>query len=307
VNTPAPPGRIGRPAGPPSFTRRQLTEQLTKLPLTPGRDVIVHSSLRAVGWVVGGPGALRLALRDVLGPEATIVVPTQTTYNSITSTHYLSQISQDMSEADIERIRRAIPPYTRDTPSHGMGVFAEHIRLSPGAVRSPHPKTSFAALGPAAAELNDRHPLHCHLGDQSPLGRLYERGAQILLLGVGYDKCTAFHLAEYRQGAFSPQPRPYQCKVPDPGNPLGRWARFRDIELDDSDFTEIGKSLEYDTDLVRHHEIGIAPSALFPFREAVDYAAAWMGRHRSGAGATAAQYLPAHAAAKLAPSASSLI
>jgi aminoglycoside 3-N-acetyltransferase len=33
-------------------------------------------------------------------------------------------------------------------------------------------------------------------GEHSPLARLEEVGAQVLLLGVGYDVCTAFHLAE---------------------------------------------------------------------------------------------------------------
>ena len=70
-------------------------------------------------------------------------------------------------------------------------------------MRSAHPQTSFAALGPKARELMNDHAVDCHLGECSPLGRLYEEGAWILLLGVGYATCSAFHLAEYR---YTPNP-----------------------------------------------------------------------------------------------------
>ena len=64
--------------------------------------------------------------------------------------------------------------------------------------RSSHPQVSFAALGPGALDCTSVHDLDCHLGDRSPLGWLYAADAAILLLGVDYSACTAFHLAEYR-------------------------------------------------------------------------------------------------------------
>jgi aminoglycoside 3-N-acetyltransferase len=35
-------------------------------------------------------------------------------------------------------------------------------------------------------------------GEASPLARLYDLDAWVLLLGVGYQRNTCFHLAEYR-------------------------------------------------------------------------------------------------------------
>jgi aminoglycoside N3'-acetyltransferase len=59
---------------------------------------------------------------------------------------------------------------------------------------------------------------YCHLGERSPLGWLYAADAAILLLGVGYDACTAFHLAEYRRPSTRPQK--YHCFVADGGDGL---------------------------------------------------------------------------------------
>lgn len=38
------------------------------------------------------------------------------------------------------------------------------------------------------------------MGEKSPLARLEECSAKVLLLGVGYQVCTFLHLAEYRTG-----------------------------------------------------------------------------------------------------------
>src|SRR6185503_18140631 len=74
----------------------------------------------------------------------------------------------------------------------------ETVRTWPGAVRSTHPHTSFTAVGSDAAALMAGHRLDCQLGEESPLAALERLDGKVLLLGVGYDRCTAFHLAEYR-------------------------------------------------------------------------------------------------------------
>ena len=109
------------------------------------------------------------------------------------------------------------------TPCPTMGALAECVRTTPGAVRSTHPHTSFAALGPRAAELLADHDPHCHLGERSPLGALYAAGAHVLLFRVGFEACSAFHLAEYRLRP-APPPRAYSVRV-GPAGPLGRPTR----------------------------------------------------------------------------------
>ncbi|MBW8821656.1 MAG: AAC(3) family N-acetyltransferase, partial [Streptomyces sp.] len=65
------------PTGP-LVTRDTLAGQLRELGVRSGEILLVHSSLSALGWVCGGPVAVVQGLLDALGPDGTLVVPTQT-------------------------------------------------------------------------------------------------------------------------------------------------------------------------------------------------------------------------------------
>ncbi|WP_229074630.1 AAC(3) family N-acetyltransferase [Actinoplanes sp. DH11] len=241
-----------------------------------GGVLLVHCSMRRIGRIEGGPATLLTALREVCGPAATIVVPAQTPDNSLTSPVYRTATA-GLSDAARREYVAAMPGFDPDTtPSYGVGAFAEHVRSHPGALRSRHPQTSFAALGPAAARIVGEHGLDCHLGERSPLGALYRCGATILLLGVGVAKCTALHLAEYRL----PRPGPlmqYSCFVSENGRRELR--QFEALRLDDSDFGAAGDEL-----LLRPWastgQVGGAEAHLLPLAPAVDAARDWFAANR---------------------------
>ncbi|HEX4811795.1 MAG TPA: AAC(3) family N-acetyltransferase [Nonomuraea sp.] len=241
-----------------------------------GQVLLTHSSLRSLGPTEGGAGTVVAALRAVLGDDGTLVVPSGTAGNSDTSPLYRAAVA-GMTPEEAAAHRARMPAYDpATTPSHGMGQIAEHVRTRPGALRSAHPQTSFAALGPRAAEITDGHARDCLLGERSPLARLYDAGALVLLLGVGYDTCTAFHLAEYRYTAEPPR-RTYRAVVDD-GD--GRaWCAFEDVSLDPGDFPALGAAFEA-TGAVRRGRVGAADTRLFPLRAAVDHATGWLATHR---------------------------
>src|SRR5689334_9879285 len=56
-------------------TIESLCADFAALGVRPGMVLIVHSSLRSLGWVNGGPAAVILALEQVLTPEGTLVMP----------------------------------------------------------------------------------------------------------------------------------------------------------------------------------------------------------------------------------------
>ncbi|WP_017589811.1 aminoglycoside N(3)-acetyltransferase [Nocardiopsis ganjiahuensis] len=254
-------------------TAASLTLHLNHLGVRPGDTLLVHTSLRSLGWVCGGDQTVVRALLDAVGPAGTLVVPTQTMDNTDPS----GWSDPPVPEAWWDTIRAESPAFDPAiTPSAYMGRVPERVRTWPGAVRSAHPQTSFAALGPDAALLMHPHPLESALGENSPLARLEKSGAHVLLLGVGYDSCTAFHLAEYRV----PRPRtaPTSCAVHTPDGDR-EWVTYTDVALDESDFPALGADFET-TGAVTVGRVGSAAARLFPLARAVDFATTWLTRHR---------------------------
>ncbi len=257
-------------------TRETLAADLRALDLDVQAPVLVHSSLSSLGWVSGGSVALIQALLDVLSPDGTLVMPA---------------FSGDLTNPAAWRnppvprewwgiIRDTMPAYDpRITPTRGMGRTAELFRTWPDVRRSSHPFLSFAAWGAQADAITQGHSLEHGLGEGSPLGRLYELNASVLLLGVGYDSNTSFHLAEYRapDSLLSMEGAPVLVE--------GRrvWHSYRDVDLDARPFPEIGRAFDA-TPHVRMGAVGSAEARVFPLREAVDFATQWLTRRRASPG-----------------------
>ena len=254
-----------------------LIAELADVGLMSGRDVLVHCSMRALGLGDNGPETVYRAVRSVIGDAVSVVVPTHTAINSSTSSAYRAEIAglDDVGLAEYEARREGFDPAV--TPSYGMGQLAEFVRRNPAARRSSHPQTSFSAVGPDANAIVGRHDLNCHLGEDSPLGALYRLDATILLLGVGYDTCTAFHLAEYRL-PWPPEDQEYRCYVSRDGH--REELTFTAARLDPTDFSELGANLEEDTAIVAKGPFGAGTARAMPMRGAVDFAVGWMSSHR---------------------------
>ena len=110
-------------------------------------------------------------------------------------------------------------PHTTPCHPHARGRRRPGDRPRPGRApcaaripRRPSPRSARARRRSSTGHAPD-----CRLGERSPLARLEELHARVLLLGAGYDACTGFHLAEYR----IPSPL---VKVGRPGpGAAGRW------------------------------------------------------------------------------------
>ena len=255
-------------------TRESLAEQLRDLGVRPGGVLLVHSSLSSLGWVCGGAVAVVQALLDVLGADGTLVAPTHTGDNSDPSVWQHPPVPQHWWP----QIRAHMPAYdARVTPSRGVGAVPEVLRSWPGALRSEHPQTSFAALGPRAGVITRDHRLGSALGEHSPLGRLYQLGAEVLLLGAGHDSNTAMHLAEYRRR----RPRRGRAGAAIAGPGGRRWVTCDDVEFDDGDFATIGAALDA-AGLSRAGTVGSARCRLMSMPATVDFALGWMERERAG-------------------------
>lgn len=160
-------------------TRSTLARDLRALGISDGDVVLVHSAFSKIGYVRGGAESFLLALRDVIGPNGTIVMP-----------------SFPFNDPAAEYAAKAPVYDVLHTPS-AVGELTERFRLQPGTLRSLHPTHSFCASGPDAAEMLRTHHLdHNPFGAQSPLGFICRAGGKCLLVGVGLKNCSPFRIIE---------------------------------------------------------------------------------------------------------------
>jgi aminoglycoside 3-N-acetyltransferase len=261
-------------ATPSPGTRASLAADLRRVGIEAGMALNVHSALSELGWVSGGAVAVVQALMDVLTPQGTLVMPT----HSGDLSDPAKWANPPVPESWVAEIRASMPAYDpRYTPSRGMGRIPETFRTFPGVQRSSHPAVSFAAWGKGAAFVTQDHCLENSLGEGSPLARLYDLNAWVLLLGTGYEHNTAFHLAEYR--APGTVPTVEGAPVFEDGRRV--WKNYADIALDSEVFAEIGAEMEWSAKVI-FGEVGNAQARLFRMRAAVDFAQAWLTRKRTG-------------------------
>lgn len=261
--------RADRPA-----TVASLSADLTHLGIIEGDVAIVHSSLSALGWVAGGPQAVIEALLATVGPTGTIVMPTQS-----------GQLSDPVNWSDppvpadwIDEVRASLPAYDPHlTPTRSMGQIADCFLDHRSTIRSTHPLVSFAANGPAAHTIVAEHPLTPAFGDTSPLARLYEIDAKILLLGVGHANNTSLHLAEHVADWKDKVRADESAPVLIDGKRT--WATWNDLEANEDDFDQIGDALAA-TDIETVGPVGIGQGRISSHRAVVDFAAEWMSVNR---------------------------
>ena len=176
----------------PPVTEPRLRQDLRELGVREGSLVVVHSSLSSLGWVLGGAPPVVRSLVDALGPEGTLAMPAATPLCADPATWESPRIPDGW----LEEVREHLPVFDPETTPTSLGAIPETFRNWPGTLRSHHPIESVCARGPLAAEIVRDHPLEYSEGPGSPFAKLHELGAWILLLGVGFNRCTALHFAE---------------------------------------------------------------------------------------------------------------
>lgn len=257
------------------LTMASLTAALRSIGVREGQTVLVHTKMSALGWVYGSAQAVVEALLAVVGRDGTLAMPAHSTWNTDPSRWR----NPPAPELWWPAIRTQMPAFDpQRSPTRAMGVVAELFRTWPGVLRSVHPVGSFAARGPDASQITAEHPLDDMFGEASPLGRLYELDAWILLLGVGHENNTSLHLAEARVGEAAGPWIDEGSSVYADGERT--WVRYRIRRGTTDDFPSLGQ--EYETiHRIERFAVGAARTRLLRMRPLVDFAIDWLGRNRA--------------------------
>ena len=167
-----------------NVVKNDIIKAVTELGIAPGDIVIVHSSMKSMGYVEGGPDTVIDAFLEVLGEEGTLVMPT-------------------LSQKDFVNAYR---DWNMDRPSD-VGLITETFRKREGAKRSDQATHSVAAIGKYAEKITEGH---CAFGPRfgtfgsyafsysSPWEKLCDMRAKVVFVGVSTRYNTLRHLAEYR-------------------------------------------------------------------------------------------------------------
>jgi aminoglycoside 3-N-acetyltransferase len=232
--------------------------------------VLVHAALRKVGPILGGPDTIVAALRDVLGPDGTIL-------------GYADWQGQDEIEAHPELHDDHVPfdPLTSRTVRDN-GFWPELLRTTPGALRSGNPGASVVALGGRARWFTDDHPIDYGYGPGSPLARLVEADGRTLLLGAPLDTMTLLHHAEHL-AAIPHRIRRYDTPMLIDGKTV--WRSFEEYDTSEPPgepgelpHDHIGRIVEafLATGNGRRGRIGAAPSVLVNAKDILPFAVRWL-------------------------------
>lgn len=245
-----------------SQTASTLAKYLVGLGLEQGMTVMVHASFGKVGWTEGGAATVIKALLDVIGPDGTLVMPA-------------ASPELAPSEGELKHPPNPSRMFNRLTTPTSMGAIAECFRTWPGTLRSNHPLDSVCANGPKAHEIVKEHSRVFCEGNGTPFEKLYELDGYTLLLGVGFNRCTSLHYAEF----LSSRRRVGSSHLAIIENGKPRWLKVEDMAADNSTHFPIVGDRFVSTGKVQTGKIGHADSYLFSTRELVDFATPYFDDH----------------------------
>lgn len=161
------------------FTKKDLMNNLEAMKVEAEDTLLVHISYKAIGEVEGRGDTVLDALSEYMKPGL-LVLPSHTWAN----------VGKDNPVMDVLH-----------TPSC-IGVLTEMFRKRQRVERSLHPTHSLAAIGSGAKEfLAGEEKINTPCGKGGAYYRLWERNAQILLIGVNFSRNTYVHGIEEWDGA----------------------------------------------------------------------------------------------------------
>lgn len=256
-----------------------LVHGLRDLGIALGDGVFCHVSLGAIGHVIGGPRGLIEALITAVGPDGLIGMPgfSRDAYDPA------ELLDMEVSATERAHLRAQVPGYDPlRSDVRQNGAVPEAFRTWPGIVRSPHPTSSVLLLGRDAADMATPHDAYgWATGPETPWGRLRDRpNMKILLIGVGWNRCSALHAAESLARHRRLKIRDLKLSPAEGGT----WIEAPDV-ADDLDrlFPLVGAAWE-EAGGVQMGRLGGAECRITGYGALLEFASVWMDRRNAADG-----------------------
>lgn len=259
-------------------TRDQLEHDLRGLGVTAGQVVMLHASVKAVGWLVGGPDMILRALLDLLTSRGTLMMLASWEDNP----YDLERWPKAKRRAYLEACP-AFDPATSRADHRELSILTEYLRTWPGALRSRHPLSSYVAVGAHAEALLKDHPFQYPHGPDSPLAKFCAREGKVLLLGELFANVTLLHHAEHLADVPDKRIDRYRMPVLQDGERV--WLEFEEFDTTNGivdwpgDYFEAIVEAYLAAGRGRAATVGHAPAYLLEGTDLVGFGKAWMEAH----------------------------
>jgi len=255
--------------------RQGIAADLMTLGVSSGDTVMLHASVEAIGWIVGGADRIPEAVFDVVGEAGTLMM-----YVGWDGSPY----GVTLGLAELPPALAAVWPAYDPQTAHAAcatSILTEYLRTRSGSFRSSHPEHSFVAVGRLAEELTRDHPLQYGMGPGSPLAKLCEAKGKVVLLGSPLAHLTLLHHAEHLAQVPNKEVARYWAPIVRDGTKL--WIQIEEFSTEgclswygptDPFEAIVGDYLKQGRGAVGH--VGAARSHLFDAADLVEFAVGWI-------------------------------
>ena len=161
------------------YTKQELLQQLAEIGVDPNGVLKVHLAYKEIGEIDGLAGTVIATLMEYM-KDGLLVLPS----------HTWAHTEAKNPVMDVLHTKSCV------------GIVPELFRKYPNVYRSLHPTHAVAAFGIGAEEfIKDDELLETPAGVGGSYYKLWEKDAQILLIGVNFNRNTFIHGIEEWDGA----------------------------------------------------------------------------------------------------------
>ncbi len=258
-------------------TKSKLISEIRDLGVSEGQAVMLHASVKNIGWIVGGPQIILEALLNILTPTGTLMMLVSWEDNP----YDLDRWTEERRQAYLKECP-AFDPMSSRADTREMGILTECLRSWPNSIRSCHP-FGYSAVGELASYLIKHQQFQYREGAGSPLEKLCEVDGKVLLLGSPTAKVTLLHYAE--SIAQVPNKKIDRYKMPILQNGKRTWVEFEEYDTThgivpwSGDYFQTIVDEYIDKGHGVHGSVGMAQCYLFDAKELNNYSVDWMERN----------------------------